>query len=50
MQKNGIWLITGGTRKITVCSSTFYGVNSNFYDDIVQITVHTGKCTGAQSS
>ena len=24
--KNGIWIIRGGTRKITVCSSTFYGV------------------------
>ena len=23
--------MTSGTRKITVCSNTFYGVNSNFY-------------------
>ena len=29
--KNGIWIITGGIQKITVCFSTFYGVNSNFY-------------------
>ena len=28
--KNGTWIIHGGTRKITMCSSTFYGVNSNF--------------------
>ena len=28
--KNGIWIIHGGSGKITVCSSTFYGVNSNF--------------------
>ena len=28
--KNGIWIITGGARKITVCSITFYGGNSNF--------------------
>ena len=27
--RNGIWIITGGTRKITVYFSTFYGVNSN---------------------
>ena len=26
---NGIWIIHVGSRKITVCSSTFYGVNSN---------------------
>ena len=38
--KNGIWTTTGGTRKITVFSSTFYGVNSNFY------AVHSVKCTG----
>ena len=25
-----IWIIHGGTRKITVCSSTFYGVDRNF--------------------
>ena len=24
--KNSIWIIHGSTRKITVCSSTFYGV------------------------
>ena len=29
-EKNGIWIITGGTRKITACSGIFYGVNSNF--------------------
>ena len=29
--KNGTWIIHGSTKKITVCSSTFYGVNSNFY-------------------
>ena len=29
--KNGTWIIHGGTRKITVCCSTFYGGNSNFY-------------------
>ena len=29
--KNGTWIIHGGTRKITVFFSTFYGVNSNFY-------------------
>ena len=37
--KNGIWIILGGTRKITVCFSTFYGVAA-------KITVHTVKCTG----
>ena len=37
--KNGIWIIHGGTRKITVCSSKFYGVNSNF-------CCHTVKSTG----
>ena len=26
--KNDIWIIHGGTRKITVCSSTFYGVTA----------------------
>ena len=36
--KNGIWIIHGGTRKITVCSGTFYGVAA-------KITVHTVKCT-----
>ena len=35
-----IWIIHGGTRKITVCSSTFYGVAA-------KITVHTVKCTEA---
>ena len=33
-----IWIIHGGTRKITMCSSTFYGVTSNF-------CCHTVKCT-----
>ena len=37
--KNGIWIIHGGTRKITVCSSTFHEVAT-------KITVHTVKCTG----
>ena len=36
---HNIWIIYGDTRKITVCSSTFYGV-------AVKITVHTVKCTG----
>ena len=26
------WIIHDGTRKITVCFSEFYGVNSNFYN------------------
>ena len=38
-EKNGIWMLQGGTRKITVCSSTFYGVAA-------KITVHTVKCNG----
>ena len=29
-EKNGIWIIYGSTGKITVCSSIFYGVDSNF--------------------
>ena len=29
--KNGTWIIHGDAGKITVYSSTFYGVNSNFY-------------------
>ena len=37
--KNAIWIIYGDTRKITVCSSTFYGVNSTF-------CFLTIKCTG----
>ena len=44
--KNGIWIIhgnisiiQGGNRKITVCSSTLFGVNSTF-------CCHTVKCTG----
>ena len=37
--KNGIWIIYGRTRRIAVCSSTFYGVNSNF-------CCHTVKCIG----
>ena len=36
--KNGIRIIHGGTRKITVCSSTFSGVAA-------KITVHVVKCT-----
>ena len=59
--KNGIWIIHSGTRKITLCSSTFYGVNSNiihggsrkvtmcsntFYVVAAKITVDTVKCTG----
>ena len=38
-----IWIIHGGTRKITECSSKFYGVNSHFSADTVKITVHTVK-------
>ena len=34
-----IWIIHGGTRIITVCSSKFYGVNSNF-------CCHAVTCTG----
>ena len=34
-----IWIIHGGTKKIRVCSSTFYDVAA-------KITVHTVKCTG----
>ena len=30
-RKNGTRIIHGGARKITVCSSTFYGVHSNVY-------------------
>ena len=30
-RKKGHLEIHGGSRKIKVCSSTFYGVNSNFY-------------------
>ena len=26
-----IWMVTGGTWKITVCSSTFYGIDSKNY-------------------
>ena len=37
--KNSIWIIYGGTRKITVCYSIFYVVAA-------KITVHTVKCTG----
>ena len=35
--KNGISIITDGTRKMTVCSSTFYGVNSNFTVSVAKI-------------
>ena len=30
MDNGDIWIIHGGTRKITVCSSTYYVVNGNF--------------------
>ena len=29
-QQNHTWMIHGGTKNIIVCSSIFYGVNSNF--------------------
>ena len=40
-RKNRIWIIHGGTRNITVCSSIFYGVAA-------KIPVHTVKCTGTR--
>ena len=36
-RQSGTWIIHGGTRKITVCSSTFYDVNSNFYRNLGKI-------------
>ena len=32
--KNGIWIITGGTRKITVCSSNYSNVTSNYSNSV----------------
>ena len=48
--KNGIWIIHGGTRKITVCSSTFYGVNSNFFCHTVKFAgMHCNFCSATMN-
>ena len=46
LAENGIWIIHGGTRKITVCSSTSYGVNNNLpcHHELFKCHHESSKC------